>query len=111
MQIIYRANNTSEAHIIAGMLRANDIAAHVGGHHLQGGMGLLAAIDFAHVYVDDGQVEDAKKIIAEYEKAGETMEAGRSEDTHIETQKRGRIFVLLFALLFVLGVVFNYLND
>lgn len=39
MQIAYRARDITEAHIIAGLLRANHIEAHVGGHYLQGALG------------------------------------------------------------------------
>ena len=43
MQIAYRARDITEAHIIAGLLRANHIEAHVGGHYLQGALGEIGA--------------------------------------------------------------------
>ena len=67
MKLIYRAGDLTEAHIIAGLLKSNDIQAHVGGHYLQGGIGDLAAMEFATINVADEDIEQAKKIIAEYE--------------------------------------------
>lgn len=67
MKIIYNAKDINEAHIIAGLLHANNIDAHVGGHYLQGGVGELAAMDFATVYVADEDIKAAQAIIVEYE--------------------------------------------
>ena len=67
MKLVYRASNIIEANIVAGMLRAQGIETHVGGFYLQGGIGELAAQDFANVHVADEDVELARKLIAEYE--------------------------------------------
>lgn len=69
MKLIYKARDITEAHIISGLLKSNDIDAHVGGHYLQGGVGDLAAMDFATINVADENVEHALSIIAEYEKS------------------------------------------
>lgn len=69
MKIIYRAADLSEAHIVAGLLDANGIETHVGGHYLQGGIGELPAGDFATVYVADDDTERAITIITEYEES------------------------------------------
>ncbi|MCK5663466.1 MAG: DUF2007 domain-containing protein [Thiotrichaceae bacterium] len=68
MKLIYRARDVTEAHIISGLLKSNGIVAHVGGHYLQGGVGDLAAMDFATISVPDENAETAISIIAEYEK-------------------------------------------
>lgn len=109
MQIVYRGSDTSEAHIIAGLLRANGIEAHVGGHHLQGGMGELAAIDFAHVYVSDEYLEQASVIIAEYDTAGKET-AINQEDNVDDTKPKSslRFFVLGFCLLLMFIWIFAF---
>ena len=68
MQIVFRAGNIIEAHIVAGMLQANGIDTHVGGHYLQGAVGDLPAFDFAHVFVDDADLTRAGELVAAYER-------------------------------------------
>jgi len=67
MKIVYRAKDILEAHIVAGMLRAEGIEAHVGGHYLQGGVGDLAPMDFATVLVSEPDVDGALVLVREYE--------------------------------------------
>ncbi|HEC73559.1 MAG TPA: DUF2007 domain-containing protein [Methylophaga aminisulfidivorans] len=67
MRLIFRANNILEAHIVAGLLRSRDIDCFVGGHYLQGAVGDLPSTDFAHVFVDDNQYQNASMIIESYE--------------------------------------------
>ena len=67
MKIIYKTGDITEAHIIAGLLKSNNIHAHVGGYYLQGGIGDLAAMDFATINVADEDVTRAKNIVSEYE--------------------------------------------
>jgi hypothetical protein len=68
LKLIYKARDITEAHIISGLLKSNGIEAHVGGHYLQGGVGELAAMDFATISVADKDTETAASIIAEYDK-------------------------------------------
>lgn len=67
MQIVFRAGNLLEAHIVAGLLQSNGIHSHVSGHFLQGAVGELPAADFTHVFVDDSDVDAARRIIESYE--------------------------------------------
>ncbi len=53
------------------MLEAHGIEAHVSGHYLQGGVGQLAAMDFACVHVENEFEQDAKKLIEQYENNSE----------------------------------------
>lgn len=69
MKIIYRAGDIVEAHIVAGMLRANGIEAHVGGHYLQGGVGDLSPMGFATVMVEEQDVDAALTLVREYDAA------------------------------------------
>lgn len=70
MKTVYHAANLIEAHIVSGMLAAHDIAAHVGGHYLQGGVGDLAPMDIATVSVADEAVDAAMELIRAYQAAG-----------------------------------------
>lgn len=67
MQLIFRASNILEAHILAGLLDTHGIESHVAGHYLQGAVGDLPASDFAHVFVSNEDAEAAKKLISDYE--------------------------------------------
>ena len=67
MKTIYKAGNITEAHIVSGMLESRGIENHVGGHHLQGGVGEIATMDFARVFVADEDYDTAIPVIAEYE--------------------------------------------
>jgi hypothetical protein len=52
------------------MLEAHGIAAYVGGHYLQGGIGELAVQGFASVLVADEHAASAREVIKAYESAG-----------------------------------------
>ena len=67
MQIVYRAGDITEAHIIAGLLRANAIEAYVGGHYLQGAMGEIGTAGFTNVHVADADWILARHLIEDYE--------------------------------------------
>lgn len=67
MKIVYKARDIIEAHIVAGMLNAQGIETHVGGFYLQGGVGDLAASDFANVQVADEDYKRALPYIADYD--------------------------------------------
>jgi hypothetical protein len=109
MQIVFRGSDTSEAHIIAGLLRANGIEAHVGGHHLQGGMGELAAIDFAHVHVSDEQAEQARMLIIQYDNAGKEATSDQKDKVNEVRPKWSlRLFVVSFSLILILIWVFAF---
>ncbi|MEX1196826.1 MAG: DUF2007 domain-containing protein [Pseudohongiellaceae bacterium] len=71
MKIVYKANDILEAHIVAGMLQAESIEAHVGGHYLQGAVGDLAPVGLASVSVADEDTDAAMRLIRDYEEAGE----------------------------------------
>lgn len=85
MKIAYRASDIIEAHIVAGMLEAHGIAAHVGGHYLQGAVGDLSPTGFANVFVLDDDLEQASALIRKYEQRDEVpaddAEAARQATT------------------------------
>lgn len=67
MEIVFRAANIIEAHIVAGMLNACDIPTYVGGHFLQGAVGDLSPTGFANVFVSPQYLDQATALINEYE--------------------------------------------
>jgi hypothetical protein len=67
VKLVYNANDIVEAHIVAGMLHAEGIEAHVGGHYLQGGVGELPMTGFATVSVPEDDVIEARRIIGRYQ--------------------------------------------
>jgi len=68
MKIIYKADNITEAHIVSGLLNANDIKANVSGYYLQGAVGEIGAFDFVSVVVEDKDVDRALSLVEAYEK-------------------------------------------
>lgn len=97
MKLIYKASDINEANIVSGMLRANGIEAHVGGYYLQGGIGDLAAADFANIHVADEDIELARTLIAEYESA--------SIINNVSKEKRSNTNFLLSIILFVIIII------
>lgn len=67
MQIAYRAQDFTEAHIVAGMLRAHGIAAEVAGHYLQGALGEIGTFNLVQVKVSDEDYLAARILIDAYE--------------------------------------------
>jgi hypothetical protein len=68
MEIAYRAQDITEAHIVAGLLRANGIEAHVAGHYLHGAMGEVGTLNLAQVQVPTDDFLAARILIEEYER-------------------------------------------
>ena len=97
MKLIYKASDINEANIVSGMLRANGIEAHVGGYYLQGGIGDLAATDFANIHVADEDVELARTLIAEYESA--------SIINNVSKEKRSNTNFLLSIIIFIIIII------
>ncbi|HID82522.1 MAG TPA: DUF2007 domain-containing protein [Chromatiales bacterium] len=100
MKLIYKAGNITEAHIVSGLLNSNGIKTHVGGHYLQGGVGELAAFDFAHVHVEDEDVQAAQSIIAEYE--GKKSKPIKHTKITNNNPARGLVIVAFVLLLVIL---------
>jgi len=70
---IYSATDLTDAHIIKGLLESHGIAAQVNGGFLSGGIGELPPLDLVTVSVEDGQLEEAQRVLEEYER-GNLME-------------------------------------
>ena len=103
MQLIYRASNITEAHIVAGLLKSNGIEAHVGGHYLQGGVGELAPFNFANVHVADEDVTLAKTIIAEYEGQQNAPVTNQNRQKNTSSSK---LLIAIFVFLFILFIYY-----
>ena len=64
---IYEAANSTEAHIVRGLLESRGIQSRVEGEYLQGAMGELPAAGLAAVSVEEDDVEEALRLIGEYD--------------------------------------------
>ncbi|AOY88423.1 hypothetical protein BKP64_09740 [Marinobacter salinus] len=100
MQIAYRARDITEAHIVAGLLGANGIEAHVGGHYLQGALGEIGAAGFTNVHVEDEDLYRARELVREYEAGGASVAA--SDDDEDKPDFYARWFLLALAIVAVL---------
>jgi len=96
MKLAYKAANVAEAEIVKGMLEANGLEAHVGGYYLQGGVGEMATMDFAHVHVANADYDKARELIHEYE--GDTEESSTRSPQDVKTATTAsRLVVILVA--------------
>ncbi|RUO40868.1 hypothetical protein CWE22_01335 [Pseudidiomarina aestuarii] len=68
MKLIYRADTIIEAQLLVGLLEQSGIAAHAGGHYLQGAVGDIAPVGIANVFVGDDDEAAARDIIEGYER-------------------------------------------
>ena len=110
MQIAYRARDLAEAHIISGMLQAQGIDAHVGGHYLQGAMGEIGAAGFTNVHVEDEDYPRARDLVADYEASlpeDDAATADASEETDDRANRYATWFLLAMAVL--LAILFGAL--
>ena len=95
MQIAYRARDITEAHIVAGLLNAHGIEAHVGGHYLQGALGEIGAAGFSNVHVDDEDYPRARQLVAEYEADMAAPRQAASADDADRPDQYARWFILV----------------
>lgn len=67
MQIVYRAANLSDAHLIRQLMEAEGIPAFVQGEFLQGAVGELPANTEVLVHVPDAHVAAARLVVDDWE--------------------------------------------
>jgi hypothetical protein len=117
MQIIYRAANLADAHLVRQLLESEGVPAFVQGEYLQGAVGELPANTEVLVHVHDAHVDAARAVVADWESSEPVVfddedhdEAGHdaagavepvSARAHAVAVKR----LLLFAAVVVGGVV------
>lgn len=99
MQIAYRARDITEAHIVAGLLEANGIEAHVGGHYLQGALGEIGAAGFTNVHVDDEDLYRARQLVSEYEETSGGSVSRTASDDEDRPDRYARWFLLALAIV------------
>ncbi|MEQ5817250.1 DUF2007 domain-containing protein [Marinobacter sp. NFXS11] len=105
MQIAYRARDITEAHIVAGLLEANGIEAHVGGHYLQGAMGEIGAAGFSNVHVDDEDLYRARQLVSEYEQtSGSSVSAASDHEDRPDHYARWFLLALAIVALILLQI-------
>ena len=103
MKLVYKAGDITEAHIVTGLLNSHGIEAHVGGFYLQGGVGDLAAMDYANVHVADDDFEKARIIIIEYEGArNQTIKTRGVKNTMVTS----RVILAILASLLIIFIFY-----
>ena len=99
LEIAYRARDITEAHIVAGLLEANGIEAHVGGHYLQGAMGEIGTAGFSNVHVDDDDLYRARQLVSEYEQTADTRGSRVADDSSNRPDHYASWFLLALAIV------------
>jgi len=99
LQIAYRARDITEAHIVAGLLEANGIEAHVGGHYLQGALGEIGAAGFTNVHVDDEDLYRARQLVSEYEETAGGSASRVADEDDDRPDQYARWFLLALAIV------------
>ena len=83
MMTVFQAATAVEAHMIANLLHQQGVAsARVEGEYLQGGVGMLQAIDVVRVVVDEPDYEQALQIIADWEAGQKDSSAQADTDSN-----------------------------
>lgn len=104
MQIAYRAKDITEAHIVAGLLKANGIETYVGGDYLQGAMGEIGTAGFSNIHVEDEDLYPARQVITEYEASSDVIQAGSSDESKPDSYARWFLLVLAVLALICLNL-------
>ena len=65
---VYTAKDINEAQIIKGLLASYGIECYVAGQYLQGGVGELAAMDYASLHVAEDKADEARGLLLRYER-------------------------------------------
>lgn len=67
MQIIYRAENLFDAHLVKDALEHAEIPAFIAGEYLTGAVGELPAMNYISVMVPDSSLPVASAVVREVE--------------------------------------------
>lgn len=112
MQIIYRAANLADAHLVRQLLESEGVPAFVQGEYLQGAVGELPANTEVFVHVHDAHVDAARAVVADWESSepvafdDEDLDPVDSiEPTSLPTHAVGVKRLLLFVAVVVGGVI------
>lgn len=63
MRVVYEAENVIDAHLVKGMLEAEEIPAYVRGEYLAGGIGELPVMGMVAVCVAEVDLAAAERIL------------------------------------------------
>ncbi len=112
MQIVYRAANLSDAHLIRQLMEAEGIPVFVQGEFLQGAVGELPANTEILVHAPDEHVGAARAIVHDWESSepvgfeDDDLDAtGAGEPTSVQTQAIAVRRLLLFVAILAVGVI------
>ena len=106
METVFDAENSLEAHMVAGLLEQHGIGAWVLGDTLQGGVGELPAGALVRVVTNDDQASRARDILREWEREQHEETAGAAPMERALARSGG---MGIFLLGLVTGVTFTLL--
>ena len=69
MQVVYMPENIIDAHLIKGLLASVDIDSFIRGEHLVGAIGELPALGLLAVMVADEDLDAARALIQDWDRA------------------------------------------
>lgn len=69
MQPVYEADDILDAHIVKGYLEQHGLTVHVSGYYLQGGIGQLPVSGLVRLWVEDGESQQARRLLEAYRNA------------------------------------------
>jgi hypothetical protein len=101
MELVYKSSDIIEAHIISAMLKANGIEVFVGGHYLQGTVGIISGLSFANIQVSNDDCERSKELIAEYDAKGQRDVGGENSITNISSPTTRLLMKTIIFIAFV----------
>ena len=112
MQIVYRAANLADAHLLRQLMEAEGIPAFVQGEYLQGAVGELPANTEVLVRVPDEHVDAARAVVDDWENSepvgfedADLDATDAAEPTSVQTQSIAVRRLLLFVAILVAGVI------
>ena len=108
MQKVYEANSGLEANLLKNILQQEGIAAHVSGEYLQGAAGELPVMGLVSVWVDEGDVWRAEKIVCNWEQGSYAINDG---DDDKKTPPDGGAFFAVQFIAYVLHLVISRLKS
>lgn len=106
MKCVYETANALDAHVVADILSQQEIEARIDGEFLQGGVGDLQALNYIRVMVKDTEVEQALKIIEEWESAQPDTRETIQSSPKKPGQLPGFVAGLMFGALITVGVLY-----
>lgn len=101
MEIVYRAADAIEAHLIQGLLQQQDIKSYINGEYLHAAVGEIPAADFVNITVDENDASQARTIITQYDSGFDSV-----NKKDVKTSLANKIYLAVIISVFLIAVSF-----